>query len=230
MCVVSGVTKSKGFKNSSVHSDSLMVPHGSQQSDITLEEGGDANEQLYQKRFEEGYDIYDEEYVKWLMTNHPNDVPSEWLTEVSSSSMMPATTTASQPDKSTKSDKIVLNPRKRLRAYDTKPGGPEDTGNYISKYLQEKDKQKEEREKKKAEKMAATKKDTGLKKMTTQEASVKSTNEKTRKGKGKATVKDTRNLDTCPICMQSFQKVHYDMGDWIECHCKQWIHEDCIIY
>ena len=86
--------------------------------------------------------------------------------------------------------------------------------------MQEKDKQKEEREKKKAEKMAATKKDTGLKKMTTQEASVKSTNEKTRKGKGKATVKDTRNLDTCPIRMQSFQKVHYDMGDWIECHCK----------
>ena len=42
-----------------------MVPHGSQQSDITLEEEGDANnEQLYQKRFEEGYDIYDEEYAK----------------------------------------------------------------------------------------------------------------------------------------------------------------------
>ena len=57
MCVVSGVTKSKGFKNSSVHSDSLMVSHGSQQSHITLEEGGDANEQLYQKQFEEGYDM-----------------------------------------------------------------------------------------------------------------------------------------------------------------------------
>ena len=57
--------------------------------------------------------------------------------------MMPATTTASQPDKATKFDKIVLNPRKRLRANDTKPGGPEDTGNYISKYLQEKYKQKE---------------------------------------------------------------------------------------
>ena len=69
MCVhvVSGVTKSKGPKNSSVHNDSSMVPHGSQQSDITLEEEGDANEQLYQKRFEEGYDIYDEEYVKWMM-------------------------------------------------------------------------------------------------------------------------------------------------------------------
>ena len=88
MCMVSGVTKSKGFKNSSVHSDSSMVPHGSQQSNITLEEEGDVNEQLYQKRFKEGYDIYDEEYVKWLMVNHPNDVPSQWLTEASSSSMM----------------------------------------------------------------------------------------------------------------------------------------------
>ena len=67
ICVVKGVTKSKGFKNTSVHGDNLMVPHGSQQSDIALEEGGDANEQLYQKRFEEGYDIYDEDYVKWLM-------------------------------------------------------------------------------------------------------------------------------------------------------------------
>ena len=78
--------------------------------------------------------------------------------------------------------------------------------------------------------MAATKKDTSLLKMLTQEASVKSTNEKTSKGKGKATVKDTRDLDTCPICMQTFQEVRYDMGDWIECHCKQWVHEDCIDY
>ena len=40
-------------------------------------------------------------------------------------------------------------------------------------------------EEEKEEKMVATKKDTGLKKMPTQEASVKSTNEKTRKSKGK---------------------------------------------
>ena len=45
--------------------------------------------------------------------------------------------------------------------------------------------------------------------MPTQEASVKSTNEKTRKGKEKAIVKDTRDLDTCPICMQTFNKVRY---------------------
>ena len=39
-----------------------------------------------------------------------------------------------------------------------------------------------------AKQMAATKKDTGLKKMPTQEAS----------SIGKATIKDTRDLDTCP--------------------------------
>ena len=110
-----------------------------------FEDEGDANEQLYQKQFEEGYDIYDEDYIKQLMVNHPNDVPSEWLTEVSTSSMVPATTTASQSDKSTKCDKIILNystvyealnrPRKRPRTYDSKPGGSGDTGNYISKYL-----------------------------------------------------------------------------------------------
>ena len=66
--------------------------------------------------------------------------------------------------------------------------------------------------------MAATKKDTGLNKMPTQEASVKLINEKTRKGKGKATVKDTRDLDTCPICMQSYQKVGFAMGDWWLAH------------
>ena len=52
----------------------------------------------------------------------------------------------------------------------------------------EKEKRKEERERKKAEKMAANKKNT-------------------RKGKGKATVKDTRDLNTCPKCMQWFDEV-----------------------
>ena len=95
----------------------------------------------------------------------------------------------------------------------------------------EKEKRKEERERKKAEKiMATTKKDTGSKKVSTQEASVKSTNKKTRKGKGKATVKGTRDLDTCPICMQSYETVGFKMGDWIQYGCKQWMHKDCIDY
>ena len=84
-------------------------------------------------------------------------------------------------------------------------GDPEDTGNYISKYLQEKDKQKEkalekekqkkEREKKRAEKMAG---------YWPKDAYTRSLCK---------AIKDTRDLDTCPICMQSFQKVRYDMGD-----------------
>ena len=66
----------------------------------------------------------------------------------------------------------------------------------------EKKTKKEGKERKKAEKMAATKKESSLKKMPTQEASVKSTNEKTRKGKGKATVKDTyvcKHLRRCAM-------------------------------
>lgn len=66
--------------------------------------------------------------------------------------------------------------------------------------------------------------------MSTQNAYVKSANERTRKGKGKAIIKGTRDLDTCPICMQSYETVGFKMGDWIQCHCKQWIHEDCINY
>ena len=55
------------------NSDSLMVPHGSQQSDITLEEEGDAIEQLYQKWFEEGYDIYDEDKGSFTSRNFIDD-------------------------------------------------------------------------------------------------------------------------------------------------------------
>ena len=73
------------------------------------------------------------------------------------------------------------------------------------------------------EKMAAIK-DTGPKKMPTQEVFVKLTNEKTRKGKRKATIKDTRFG-----YLSNHIKVGFTMGDWIECHCKQWIHKDCII-
>ena len=92
LTIVTSVAKSKCVKIS-MYSDSSMLPHGSQQSDIAFEEEGDANEQLYQKWFEEGYDIYDEDYVKWLMANHPNDVPSKWLTEVSTSPMVPTSLT-----------------------------------------------------------------------------------------------------------------------------------------
>ena len=40
------------------------------------------SEDLFQRRYREGYDIYDEPYVRWLMVHHPGDVKGEWLTEI----------------------------------------------------------------------------------------------------------------------------------------------------
>ena len=52
------------------------------------------------------------------------------------------------------------------------------------------------------------------------------------KGKGKAAVENinNENWETCPICKQSFDIVKYTMGDWLQCDCEQWLHEDCIFY
>lgn len=40
------------------------------------------NEALYEKRWEEGYDLYDESYVRWLKLYHPDDVRSDWLLQM----------------------------------------------------------------------------------------------------------------------------------------------------
>ena len=37
----------------------------------------DENTDLYKKRYEEKYDVYDELYVRWLIKNHPDDVRSD---------------------------------------------------------------------------------------------------------------------------------------------------------
>ena len=31
----------------------------------------------FQKRYDEGYDLYDEEYTRWLELNHPSDLPAD---------------------------------------------------------------------------------------------------------------------------------------------------------
>jgi len=36
---------------------------------------------------------------------------------------------------------------------------------------------------------------------------------------------NSRDLNTCTICMQSYDDVGYEMGDWLKCHCGQWLHE-----
>ena len=34
-------------------------------------------EQRFQTRFEEGYDLMDSEYLRWLEINHPDSVPAD---------------------------------------------------------------------------------------------------------------------------------------------------------
>ena len=51
-----------------------------EESNTAQSHGG--SEDLFQKRYREGYDIYDEPYVRWLMVHHPGDVKGEWLTEI----------------------------------------------------------------------------------------------------------------------------------------------------
>ena len=46
---------------------------------------GQFNEDLYTKRHEEGYDIYDESYVRWLKLHHPDDVKCDWLLQLEAS-------------------------------------------------------------------------------------------------------------------------------------------------
>ena len=45
----------------------------------------DDNTDIYKKRFEEGYDMYDEPYVIWLIVNHPDDVRNDWMKKLKDS-------------------------------------------------------------------------------------------------------------------------------------------------
>lgn len=52
----------------------------------TLDNNEPFNEELYTRRLEEGYDIFDEKYVRWLLLKHPDKVRSNWLENMPSSS------------------------------------------------------------------------------------------------------------------------------------------------
>ena len=61
------------------------------------------SEDLFQRWYREGYDIYDEAYVRWLMVHHPGDVKSEWLTKT-------ATTSKSfEPDQPSEKSQVYNN-------------------------------------------------------------------------------------------------------------------------
>ena len=82
------------------------------------------SEDLFQRWYTEGYDIYDEAYVQWLMVHHPGDVKSEWLTK---------TATTSESSEPNQPSEVVLNydsvigtlyrSRKTIKLYHIKPDG-----------------------------------------------------------------------------------------------------------
>ena len=49
------------------------------------EEQFEFDEDLYKRRHEEGYDIYDESYVRWLKLYHPDDIKKDWLSRLEAS-------------------------------------------------------------------------------------------------------------------------------------------------
>ena len=61
------------------------------------------SEDLFQRWYREGYDIYDEPYVRWLMVHHPGDVKGEWLTKTATTSK------SSEPDQPSEKSQVVLN-------------------------------------------------------------------------------------------------------------------------
>ena len=50
---------------------------------------------MYTRRLEEGYDIFDQKYVRWLLLKHPDKVHSDWLEKI--------------PSSSKQSSKVILN-------------------------------------------------------------------------------------------------------------------------
>ena len=70
-----------------------------EESDIAKSHSG--SEELFQRWYKEGYDIYDGPYVRWLMEHHPGDVKSEWLTKT--------TTTSKLFDQPSEESQVVLN-------------------------------------------------------------------------------------------------------------------------
>ena len=65
------IAPSKSYCSAQTGSEKRCVPPVVQAS------GTDDLDSLYQKRYEEGYDMYDSEYVSWLQRHHPKSVPSQ---------------------------------------------------------------------------------------------------------------------------------------------------------
>ena len=98
--------------------------------EATVDESEPFDEELYKRRLEEGYDIFDEKYVRWLLLKHPDKVKSDWLEKMPTSFKQ-----SSQVILKYSSVYEALN-RKRKNPRPVVVGPVLDTQqNYISKYL-----------------------------------------------------------------------------------------------
>ena len=72
--------------------------------------GTDDLNSLFQTRFEEGYDVYDSEYVSWLHHNHPESVPPQFKnTATAAVSSSSGATCNNSSDTSVSASKYILN-------------------------------------------------------------------------------------------------------------------------
>ena len=62
-----------------------------------------ALEDLCLKRFEEGYDIHDEECISWQYANHPDAIPPQFATGASVISFIPTSSSKDPSSRSVKS-------------------------------------------------------------------------------------------------------------------------------
>ena len=138
----------------------------------TQQQSNDEKESLYRKRYDEGYDVLDDEYVEWLRHNHPESVPTSLVTgsttvsSLSSDNQSPecsasntsivsthcGSSSSSTTISTTLSDILSLprpkTPRtKRKKGLNTKALCITDT--QVLEELQEKQKEKERKEEKK---------------------------------------------------------------------------------
>ena len=85
------MTKAKG-DGSDPHAESLLG------NGATVSSGGGTKEDLYQQRFEKGYDLFDPDYILWLEQHYPEALPADRYKLTSApSGRMPPGGSASSP-------------------------------------------------------------------------------------------------------------------------------------
>ena len=73
-------------ENDDLHDDDVIDYDGNCSCDISdMEACSDKyleNEELFNRRYEEGYNIYSEPYARWLLKKYPKETPNDWITRL----------------------------------------------------------------------------------------------------------------------------------------------------